>query len=221
MKMGSYFIIEGDEGSGKTTQVELLAQRLRGAGREVQTVREPGGDPLGEVLRLLLKADSSIPQYRFLRDTLLGSEDLKLSAAIEALAFLTSRLSMRTNIVYPMLACGTDVVSDRGEISTLVYQGLAGHVDMKFLRLVNEFVANVAPPTVTIVLDVPLAVSQARQVSRGLVSDRFESRGEEYRQAINDGYRQIAGEDLWPMVDANQSVREVHEAIWSVVRPLL
>ena len=219
--MGSYFIIEGDEGSGKTTQVELLAQRLRGAGREVQTVREPGGDPFGELLRHVLKADSSDSQYRFIRDTFLGGGDLELGAATEALAFLAARLSMRTNIVYPMLTSGIDVISDRGEVSTLVYQGLAGHVDMKFLRMANEFVANVAPPTVTIVLDVPLAVSQARQVSRGLASDRFESRGERYRRAINEGYRLVAGEDLCPLIDADQSIHVVHEEIWSVIRPLI
>lgn len=216
--MGSYIIIEGDEGSGKTTQVELLAARLRGLGRKVETVREPGGDSLGELLRLVLKGDLANEKYCRLREQYFDGEDPSISPYVETLGFLTARTSMRANVVYPLLASGVDVISDRGEVSTLVYQGIAGGVDMAFLRAACAHVASVAPPTVTIVLDVPLTVSQERQVSRGGSGDRFESRGDGYRRLINDGYRQIANEDLLPLVDADQSVKAVHKGIWSVVR---
>lgn len=219
--MGNYIIIEGDEGAGKTTQVDMLAQRLRGLDRRVETVREPGGDRLGELLRLVLKADPQNERYCRLRDDFLGGEDIDLGPEVETLAFLAARQSMRRNIVYPRLVEGADVISDRGEVSTLVYQGVAGHIDMDFLSVANEFVAKVAPPTVTIVLDIPLEVSQARQVGRNQGQDRFEARGEDYRRSVNDGYRQIANECLYPLIDADQPVREVHEEIWSVIRPLL
>lgn len=219
--MGKYIIIEGDEGSGKTTQVELLAKRLRGLGREVECVREPGGDPLGELMRSVLKASPDDKQYLQLRDLYFDGQSVEISTFEEALGFLLARVGMLARVVYPKLVDGQIVLSDQGTVSTLVYQGLAGNLDLKFLRLICDHVANVAPPTVTIVLDVPLAVSQARQVSRGLAADRFESRGEQYRQAINDGYRKVANEDLHPLIDANQSIREVHEQIWSVVRPML
>lgn len=219
--MGKYFVIEGDEGAGKTTQVELLAKRLRGLNLAVSTVREPGGDPLGELLRSVLKASPDDENYAQLQKLYFDDQPLDISPLEETLGFLLARAGMLARVVYPKLVDGQIVIADRGSISTLVYQGLAGNVDMKFLRTVCEFVTQIAPATTNIVLDIELEVSRARLAARGDAADRFESRGEQYRQKINDGYRQIAENDLWPLIDANQSVRNVHKDIWSVVRPLI
>lgn len=220
-KMGKYFIIEGDEGSGKTTQVELLRERMVGLGHKVEIVREPGGDPFGELLRLVLKSDPSDTAYVELRDRFLGGADAPLSGQAESFAFFAARINSRVQVVYPKLVDGIDILSDRGELSTLVYQGEAGSVDRRFLDFNCDYIARLMPPTLTVVLDVTLAVSQQRQDARGLPADRFESRGELYRRRVNEGYRRVALEKGLPLVDGEGSPEEVHELIWEKVQPWL
>lgn len=220
-KTGLYIIIEGDEGAGKTTQVELLADRLRRLDRQVQVVREPGGDPFGELMRLVLKADSSDTYYCELRDRFLMGVDVSIEPLTEAFAFFAARVNSRARVVQPKLKQGIDVLSDRGELSSLVYQGEAGSVDRAFLEYNCDFIARETPPTKTIVLDVSLEASQRRQADRGGMADRFESKGDFYRRQVNAGYRRLALEKGLPLIDGENYPEEVHEQIWGVVEPLL
>jgi dTMP kinase len=219
--MGRYFIIEGDEGAGKTTQVGLLRDRLRWRGRNAEVVREPGGDPFGELLRLALKADAGDIRYINLRRQFLNGQDAPIGSLAETFAFLAARVNSRSQVVYPKLVEGIDVLSDRGELSTLVYQGEAGNVNRTFLGYNCDYVAKLFPPTLTIVLDVSLTVSQERQAARGGVADRFESKGDLYRRRVNDGYRRLALEKGLPLIDGEQRPEEVHELIWQHIEPLL
>lgn len=169
---GRYIAIEGDEGAGKTTQASLLADWLREQGKAVQTVREPGGDPWGEALRTVIKDPS-----------------LERMPMEELLVFTAARLGMRKRIVKPLLDAGTWVVTDRSEVSTLVYQGLAGGLDLAAITEMQAPVAQVCQPDHFLILDISIELSQQRLVARGETADAFELRGPEYRKLVNDGYR--------------------------------
>ncbi len=169
---GCYIAIEGDEGAGKTTQAALLAEWLRKQGKQVEEVREPGGDPWGEALRAVTK-----------------NPYLERMPMEELLVFISARLGMRKRVVKPLLDAGTWVVTDRSEVSTLVYQGLAGGLDLETIIEMQALVTRVCQPDRFLILDIPLDVSQKRIADRDEAADAFELRGSEYRKLINEGYR--------------------------------
>lgn len=173
MTRGRYILIEGDEGAGKTAQTAALRQALATMGHPVEIVREPGGDPFAEALRQILKhADYAIP------------------ARAEALAFSAARASMLETVVRPLLDQGTWVISDRGYISTLIMQGVVMGLDSPDFRHMVEYAIEIAPPDLTLVLDITLDEAIKRQHQRGLPEDRFD-RGHGFRRRVNQAYHDI------------------------------
>ena len=174
VERGKYIAIEGDEGAGKTTQAELLVDWLKGQGQPAELVREPGGDPFGEALRQVIKN----PAYDH------GADE-------ELLVFTAARIGMRGRVVRPLLDQGIWVVTDRSELSTFVYQGIAGDLDLKFIELIQKMVGAVCRPDWFFVLDIPLETSVQRLAERGEAADAFEIRGHGYRERVNSGYRKL------------------------------
>lgn len=197
---GRYIAIEGDEGSGKTTQAAMLVEWLREQGIVAEEVREPGGDLFGEALRRIIKS----PEYEHEADE-------------ELLVFTAARLGMRRRVVLPLLEKGTWVVTDRSELSTYVYQGLAGGLSLGMIADAMDIVRDVCVPDYFFILDVSLETSRRRLAARDEAADVFELRGDEYRRQVNDGYRQLVQLDGLPysicMVNAEQSVRGVQSEI--------
>jgi dTMP kinase len=191
--------LEGPDGVGKSTQVALLADRLRGVGIEVVQCREPGGTELGERVRALLLD----PQ-------------VELSDRAEALLFAAARAEIVEQVIAPALARGAWVVCDRFIDSSLVYQGVGRGLGIEEVRDVSLFATGGLLPVRTIVLH-----GVAR---RDAVPDRMESAGEAFHARVEQGFLQLGKLDpaRVRLVDAQGSEAEVAERIWSAlegVRP--
>ncbi len=206
MPLGRYVVIEGDEGSGKGTQVGLLAEHLSELGIANQVVREPGGDPVAEQLREILKFSEH-----------------PIVPLAEVFGFLMARVQVLELVVKPLLVEGTWVLSDRSTLSTIVYQGvMRGLIEQNregFLAACQ--LAQLVEPDLTVVLDIPLETSAARIASRGEETDRFESAGDENRRKINDGYREWTDGVKYHLIPGTGQPSSVHNLIWAQVEPLL
>ena len=166
---------EGQDWSGKSTQVALLAEHLRGAGREVVETREPGGTPVGETIRALV---------------LDGPE---MSAWTEAALFAAARAEHVAAVIRPALGRGAVVVCDRYVDSSIVYQGIARGLGPDRVLELNLAVTEGLLPDRTFVLDVDPDTARARH-SAGL--DRIEREHDAFRQTVADAYRQLP--ELFP-----------------------
>jgi dTMP kinase len=166
-----FVTFEGGDGSGKSTQAELAAAFLAESGREVVATREPGGTPLGERIRELL---------------LDGPE---MSAWAEASLFAAARAELAERVIRPALARGAIVVSDRYVDSSLAYQGVARGLGVDRVLDLNAAVADLLPDR-TFVLLVDEATAAARLGRR---PDRIEREGADFRAAVDEGYREVAG----------------------------
>ncbi|WP_219321522.1 dTMP kinase [Methylovirgula sp. HY1] len=202
---GAFITLEGGEGTGKTTQARHIAERLRGKGIAAVTTREPGGSPRAEILR----------------DVLLSGALKHLGPETEAIVFSAARIDHIDHMIDPALAAGTWVICDRFADSTRVYQGNFGGVDPAFLRRLEHVTLNGLQPDLTLILDLPPAIGLARAATRrgSEASDRFESEGIAFHEALRQAYLEIAAAEpkRCIVVDAMRSEDEVAQAIWDVI----
>ncbi|MCC5952202.1 MAG: dTMP kinase [Acidimicrobiia bacterium] len=199
---GRYVVLEGGEGTGKTTQADRLAKRLSETGRRVRVVREPGGDPFAEAGRELLLGP--IPR----------------TPEAEVLAFNAMRAQLLVAVVRPLLAGGTWVIADRGRLSTLAYQGHGRGVDLEWARSVCDVTVSLCPPDLEVVLAVDPAVSAARRSARG-VTDRFEAADDHFHQRVNEGFATEAARAGVAIVDGTDAPSTVTERLWHTLTPRL
>lgn len=194
---GRFIVLEGGEGSGKSTQVPRLARRLRSAGREVVVTFEPGATIRGAELR------------RFLLD----DED-PLDARAEMLVMAADRAQHVADVVRPALERGADVVSDRFEPSTLAYQGEARGLGVDAVESISRWATGDLVPDLVVVLDVPDDVGDSRVPE---ARDRVESEGAAFHASVRAAYRVLARTRGWVVVDGSGQPDEVAEAVWAVV----
>ena len=166
---GRFVVLEGPDGSGKTTQAARLATWLASLGREVVPCREPGGTALGERLRSIL----------------LDRSGLAIGMRAEMLLFMSSRAQLVEAVIRPALARGAVVIADRFLLSTVVYQGYAGGLDVEELWRVGLASTAGLLPDLTLLVDVPPEVAEARI---GPPRDRIEDRGEDARRRVREGF---------------------------------
>ena len=166
-----FITFEGVDGSGKSTQARLLADRLRAEGREVVDTREPGGTEAGERIRELLLHSG------------------RLAPWAEATLFSAARAQLVDEVIRPALAGGADVVCDRYIDSSLAYQGIARGLGVERVLEVNLAVTGSLLPDRTFLLVVPGDVAAIR---RGTSPDRIESEGDEFAAEVDRAYREIA-----------------------------
>lgn len=164
-----FFVFDGVDGAGKSTQLEMFVQWLTESGHDVVTCKDPGSTELGERLRAIL----------------LGKHEIEISIRTEMMLFTTARTELIQQIVNPALAAGKTIVLDRYILSTIVYQGHAGKLDPDELRTINEIATNGVTPDLTFILDVPVEIAMKRL---GSSLDRMESRGPEYLDRVRHGY---------------------------------
>ncbi len=206
----SYVVLDGPDGCGKSSQALALCQHLRGLGRSVLHVREPGSTPVGEALRQLLLAPTT------------G----ELRSVTEALLFAAARAELVATVIAPALARGEVVVGERSFVSTLVYQGLAplptaasAGLDLDWLRDLATRVHGACWPDLLLLLDVPAEVARARRTTR--VDDRIEARPAAYHDRVRDGFRRAAAlEPRARLLDAARPFAEVHREIVTLVTRL-
>ncbi|MFM7074645.1 MAG: dTMP kinase [Planctomycetaceae bacterium] len=191
-----FVVLEGIDGSGKSSQVEPLAAWLRGRGVEVVTCRDPGATAAGDAVRNIL----------------LHRREIELAAATEMLLYMAARAQLVAEVIRPALARGAWVVSDRFLLSNIVYQGHAGGLDPEAIRRVGEVATGGLEPDRVILLDVEPATAAAR-LDRPL--DRLESRGDAYRARLREGYLReaVAAPARIRIVDAAATPEVVAERI--------
>ncbi len=164
-----FFSIDGGDGTGKSTQVALFCQWLRGQGREVAACRDPGSTPLGEAIRQLL----------------LNRHDLAIDRRSEMLLYMAARAQLVEEVIRPALARGETVVSDRYLLANVVYQGHAGGLDVATLWEVGRIATGGLLPDLTVVLDMP-AEDAAKRLDRQ--PDRMELQGEAFHARVRAGF---------------------------------
>ncbi|MDR2982214.1 MAG: dTMP kinase [Puniceicoccales bacterium] len=201
-KRGAFITFEGSEGAGKSTQIGLLAERLRQDGREVCLVREPGGTALGEDVRQILKH---------------APYGDRLTDEAELLLFAASRAQLVQEIIRPALAKGQVVLSDRFTDSTTVYQGHGRGLPAGFIRELNTFATGSLVPAMTVLLDLPAAdgLERARQRLTD-VADRMEAMEMAFYDRVCQGYEELAKAKpaRFLVVDARMAPEEIAEKIW-------
>ena len=193
---GFYIALEGGEGTGKSTQVSLLANALNAL-----AVREPGGTPTGLVLRGVM-ADP---------------KNTSITPLTEALLMAADRHQLMTEVLEPALASGQHVVSDRSVYSSLAYQGFGRGLDLERLRSINDWALGGRWPDVVVLIDVDSDTTAKRIGHRTL--DRFEQSGDEFFKRVADGFHSLAAEDpsRWVVVDGAGTTDEVHHRILNTV----
>lgn len=206
MTQGKFITFEGGEGSGKSTQIRILADRLNAANLRTITTREPGGSPGAEIIRHVL----------------LSGIGKTLGPEAESLLFAAARDDHVHEVIKPALEQGVWVVCDRFTDSTRVYQGELGKVDPKLIRAMERVTIGDLKPDLTIILDVPVAVGleRARQRRGAAAPDRFESEDVAFHEKLRAAYRRIAENDpqRCALVDADADPDTVATRVWTALR---
>lgn len=198
--MGLFITFEGPEGSGKTTQIRLLADWLQAQGHDVLTTREPGGTPIGDAIRGLL----------------LDPAHGEMSPAAEILLFSAARAQHVAQVIGPQLArCGV-VLCDRFADSTLAYQGYGRRLDLDRLRMITAFATGGLTPDLTFCLDLPVVEGLRRKRGDGPAEwNRMEREELEFHERVRQGYLALAGGEpgRWVVLDAAQPVAEIQAQV--------
>ncbi|HEX4343542.1 MAG TPA: dTMP kinase [Verrucomicrobiae bacterium] len=209
---GLFITFEGNEGSGKTTQILFLAERLRELGHKVRTIREPGGTPIGEEVRHTLKH---------------SKQNAAMTAEAELLLMNASRAQLVREVISPALAAGEIVISDRFYDSTTAYQGYGRQLDLKMVKAVIDIAVGKTRPDVTLLFNVPPETSEARLRSRQstlpFVRDRIEEADKAFFERVTKGYEAIAAEEpeRVKIINAARSVEAVRTDVWQTIQPAL
>jgi dTMP kinase len=203
---GRFITFEGGEGSGKSTQIKTLAERLNGAELRTIVTREPGGSPGAEIIRHILLSGMG---------KLLGPET-------ETLLFTAARDDHVHAVITPALDQGIWVLCDRFSDSTRAYQGRLGKVDPGVLNAMQRVTIGDLKPDLTIILDVPVDVGMNRAAARrgAGAPDRFEAEDVKFHEGLRDAYRQIAAAEpeRCVLIDANAAAGIVAARVWTAVR---
>jgi dTMP kinase len=208
---GLFITFEGNEGSGKSTQVPLLVEKLREWGHTVKVFREPGGTPIGEEIRHTLKHSHS---------------NAAMTSEAELLLMNASRAQLVREVIRPALARGEIIVCDRFYDSTTAYQGYGRQLDLQTVKHVIELAVGPTHPDLTLFLKVPQAVSEerlrSRQSTMPFIRDRMEEADRAFFERVAKGYEAIAAAhpERIKVIPAIGTVEEIQSAIWRVVAPL-
>lgn len=196
-----YIVIEGQDGTGKSTQAELLKKYFEEQGKTVVMLEEPDGD---------------LPQAHDLHDMIL-SRGYNLEPLTNVLLFTAARVELWKKIAEPVLKKGGIVISARNYWSTLAYQGYGEGVSRsKIIRLTKDLLPEkYVYPDHGFILTVPDKVRLARQQNRGKATETFEAKPSEFQQRVNAAYPKIAKEFDLTIIDASPSIEEIFQSIIS------
>ncbi len=209
---GLFITFEGTEGSGKTTQISLLAEHLRSMGYLVRTTREPGGTPIGEEIRHTLKHSAA---------------NQAMTPEAELLLMNASRAQLVREVIRPALKGGEIVLCDRFYDSTTAYQGYGRGLDLKMVKAMIDVAVGDTRPGLTLLMLVPHQISAerllARQATLPFMRDRIEEADRGFFERVAGGYRAIAAAEPRRVrpIEASGPGERVEAAIWSLVEPAL
>lgn len=193
---------EGIDGSGKTTQINLLKEFLEQNGHKVLCLREPGSTSISEKIR----------------ETLLMSKE-DISPIAEVMLFCAARAQLVSTVIKPALSKGITVICDRYMDSTVAYQGYGRGVDIEMIDSCNEFAVDGLLPTISFILDVPVENAAQRAENRTEEKDRMEKAGDDFFKKVRHGYHQLAHKykDRIIMIDGTQSIERINASICSAI----
>jgi dTMP kinase len=203
---GLFVTFEGGEGSGKSTQLALLAARLRARGIEPLVTREPGGTPLAEGIRELLLDPARRP-----------------GAMSEALLMEAARADLVAGLVRPALAAGRVVLCDRYDDSTLAYQGAGRGLDPGLLALLNRAATGGLEPDLTLLYDVPPEVGLARRGNAAGGTNRLDREPTDFHERVRRCFLGLAAAEpeRWTVLDATATPDELERLGWAALEPRL
>jgi|SRR5581483_1358702 len=208
---GRFITFEGPEGSGKSTQLRMLSERLRAAGIDVLETQEPGGTPIGVQIRHIL----------------LDARNQELCPTAELLLMFASRAQNVDQAILPALSAGRPVLSDRFTDSTLVYQGVGRGLGSDVVYELDRIACRGLVPDLTLVIDIDPETGLARAHRRSARGDDSETRIEDqdigFHRRVREAYRQLAAEEprRVRLLDGSQTREAVAEQVWEAVAPLL
>ena len=204
MERGKFISVEGIEGVGKSTNIDVVVQRIEAAGHKVLTTREPGGTPFAEDIR----------------DILMNRNDEPIPEIAEVLLMFAARSFNVNNVIVPALEAGTWVVCDRFTDSSRAYQSGGRGIPMETIDTVADWVHGDTWPDVTILLDAPVEIGMERAGKRS-APDRFEQERHDFFQRVRECYLQIAARepDRFVVIDTTRNIDEVSSDVRNPDRP--
>jgi dTMP kinase len=202
---GFFITFEGCEGCGKSTQTRLLCNRLQHNKIATVLTQEPGGTPLGNKVRSLLKVKRNID----------------ISPLAELFLFNSCRSQLVADVINPALDSGKVVICDRFADSTLVYQGYGRGLDLKLITSVNAIATGGLEPDLTVLLDTDPELGLQRK--RNSADDRFEAENIAFHRKIRDGYLNLAQKKpgRWLVVESGQTIAHISGIIWDRIAPII
>ena len=202
MSNSCFVVFEGGEGSGKSTQAKMLANRLRRLGFSIVLTHEPGGTLLGNKLRRWLKWGRGI------------------TTQSELFLFLASRSQLVSNVIRPAMDRGQIVICDRFDASTFAYQGYGRGMDLAFLENLNSFVTDGLRPNLIVLLDLDAEKGLERKRMR---LDCFEREEYAFHRRVREAYLKMAASDPdhWLVIDAGLPQEKIGDIIWEKVSQLV
>ena len=205
LRSGKFFVLDGPDGGGKTTQISLLQDALISIGRKVVMTREPGGTQTGEKIRGIILDPSST----------------QISIRTELFLYMACRAQLVEELIAPSIERGDIVLCDRFLSSSVVYQGAAGKLGAEAVQQIGDFCIIGNEPDLTIILDVNLETGAARRSHRS--ADRIEQRDKEYQEKVREGFLSLAASDTkrFKIVDSSRSIDEIHLEILELVKHAL
>ncbi len=204
MERGRLIALEGPDGSGKTTQIELLEKHLKEAGYEVIRTREPGGTVISEKIRELV----------------LDNDNYDMSYMCEALLYAASRAQLVSEVIEPALSLGKIVICDRFIFSSMVYQGIARGLGAERIKSINEVALDGLEADLIFMITIPYEEGLKRKRMQKKL-DRLENSGNEFHKKVFQGYLDICKKyDKIEVIDGNRSVYEIHEDIINTIKKI-
>ena len=195
-----FITFEGLDFSGKSTQANILVEKLRRNHAIVHFLREPGGTKISERVR----------------DILLDKTNFEMNKAAELLLFSAARAQLVKEVIVPALQRGESVLCDRYYDSTTAYQGFGRGIDMAAVKEINRLATSGVDPDVTFFIDVPINEIERRKEVAGKAFDRMEDSGRSFYERVLNGYREIARTEShrFVTIDGTLNVKEVEQVIW-------
>jgi len=203
MSKGFLISFEGGEGGGKSTQSAILLKRLQELGRDVISLREPGGSAIAEQIR----------------EVVLSSKNMGIAFTTEVLLFQASRAQIYHEVVLPNLEQGKIILMDRTRDSSVVYQGIVRKFGQELIEQLNTISTHDTFPDLTFLLDIPVEIGLKRREETGEMN-RIDLEKKDFHQQVKEAYLSLAHADKsgrWQIIQASQDVDQVTTQIWQIL----
>ncbi len=199
-----FITFEGPDGSGKSTQLRMLASALREEGREIVTTREPGGTEIGDQIRAVI----------------MNMKNKAMDPRTELLLFNASRAQLVEELIRPSLAAGKIILCDRYADSTMAYQGYGHGLDKDELRRLLNFATGGLKPDLTLLFDISAEAGLKRRISNHDEWNRMDDYALQFHERVRGGFLELAAADpeRWVVIDADRDPGVIHAEVLDIVK---